>query len=45
MQLNIYNKIYIKLIKWNTPDKYRIKNRWYRMESSENMLVRFNYKW
>ena len=45
MQQNIYKKIYIKLIKWITPDKCKIKNRWYRIESCENMLVRFNYKW
>ena len=25
MQQNIYKKIYIKLIKWISPDKYKIK--------------------
>ncbi len=44
MQLNIHKKIYIKLIKGITPDKYKLKNRCYRIESYENMLVRFNYK-
>jgi hypothetical protein len=45
MKLNIYKKINIKLIRGITLDYYKIKNRWYRIESCENMLVRFNYRW
>ena len=45
MQLNIYKKIKIILIKGNILDKYKIRNRWYRIESCEKMLIRINYKW